>query len=872
MDDSLTVYPIHDNQHGFMRGRSTESAISMTTNYIEKFLAIKEHCLAVFLDISVAFDSIDINHVKKALLKHGGDPAMVHWYHNYLSHRNLYADLHQEEASCSTGVGFPQGGVCSARFWLIAFNQAIKIINKNSLTGVGYADDCCILLGGTNQYHMVTQIQRAVNKLITWGNTCGLRFNHSKTVAVLFTSNNKKFYRHIRIDNNDIPYSSSVRYLGLILDSKLNWNLHIKQKALACKRFLYMVARITKDSFGPSPKIMRWTYLCVVRPMMCYGALCWAHMAEKGANDKILRNLNRAGMNLYSNFPRSSPTRTVEIITDTLPLALQAQKVGLSARIRLKNMIRNDWPPNEHDAPTSGSHVQFWDQLIFDSNLEKFMEQDDSIDINLPFTNFTVATDSFSGESKYLCPSQLNIFTDGSKLNNKVGSGVHVTSQGSSLLDLSFRLPDHSTVFQAEIFAINQAAIAVLNMPNFQFIKFFVDSQAALLALNNKHVTSRLVGDTIHNLNLISGHVRLVWIKAHVGHLGNEKADELAKVGTTLSTTSAVALPKQATKQAIKEAVDEIWNLQWTQYSDGRQSKQFYPLPNRTKAKYSYQLNRQELGRLIRIVTGHNNLFYHRSNIDRGTSPLCRFCREENETFYHFATNCPCFRLSRYHYFQDETCFSDGKWSIRKLIDFSNIPSISAALGGNFDPHVHLEYQRDLEDIIEAEQDDADLQLGRQHDADLQPGRQHDPDQPIHTLSTSTSDSDHPTQCPRLQAIIDARHQHPLSSSSSDTHSDQSVTRTTSPPLPPRNKRARLTNDDTENLRRPLEAEAGVGGPDSDDGTDDPTRPSEAVEGVEDPDSLGTGPDVTNYNRSGINYDNFELTDDEYLCNETDDD
>ena len=260
MDDSLRLYPLHDRQHGFMAGRSTESAISVTTNYIEQFLAHKQHCLALFLDISAAFDSIDIEHVKRALLKHGGDPDVVGWYHNYLSHRNLFAELHQETASCSTGVGFPQGGVCSARFWLIAFNQAIKIINSTFVEGIGYADDCCILMGGTDQSHMVAQVQRVVNKLITWGNSCGLHFNHSKTVAVLFTSNNKKFRRHIRIQGNDIPYSNRVKYLGVTLDRNLNWNIHIKEKAIACKRFMFMVARITRDSYGPSPKIMRWTF------------------------------------------------------------------------------------------------------------------------------------------------------------------------------------------------------------------------------------------------------------------------------------------------------------------------------------------------------------------------------------------------------------------------------------------------------------------------------------------------------------------------------------------------------------------------------------------------------------------------------------
>ena len=819
MDESLALYPLHTRQHGFMPGRSTESAISITTDYIEKYLAYNQHCLAVFLDISAAFDSIDIDHVRRSLLKHGGLPDLAHWYHDYLSHRNLYAELHQETASCSTGVGFPQGGVCSARFWLIAFNQAIKIINSAFVEGVGYADDCCVLIGGTDQSHMVAQVQRAINKLIAWGHTCGLRFNHSKTVAILFTRSTKVFRRHIRIDGNDIPYSHQVKYLGVTLDSKLLWNIHIKQKVTACKRFLFMVASIAKDAFGPSPRIMRWTFLCVVRPMITYGALCWAHMINHGNTDKLLRNLNRAGMNLYANFPRSSPTRTVEIITDTIPLSLQAMKVGLSSRIRLRNVISSEWEAPNTPRAKKISHIKYWDQLIMDNNLEEFMAQDDFINIRMPFNQFQIITDSFSGDRKFLSLSQVNVYTDGSKFNDKVGAGVFITINGGESLSRSFRLPNKASVFQAEIFAINQAALLLRDFPpHLQYIKFFVDSQAALLALNNASVSSRLVGDTVHNLNNLMHPVRLVWIKAHVGHHGNERADELAKLGTSLDVITHVDLPKQATKQAIKFAIDENWKLQWSLYNDGRQSKQFFQLPDRNKAKYCYNLNRQELGRFIRIVTGHNNLFYHRSNVDKthNTSPLCRFCKEENETFFHFATNCPCFRLSRFHHFQNDTCFKNGKWSIRQLLDFSNIPSITAALGGTFDPEQHLLQQCINEDHIEASQ----------VNANAQPGRAHDPLYPIHTMSDSDDDT---------QQI------HSSLSRSSDTGGPDAASTLFTPGLPG-DPCIQLPNVGSD-----------LGGADA----------------------VAMAPSTLpadHFQRTSLNFDTLDVTDDEYLINESDSD
>ena len=127
MDRTIQKYPIHNKQHGFLSGKSTEIAISNTVNYIEKHIMNQQHCVGVFLDISAAFDSIKPNHVRQALLKHGDDPEMVQWYFNYILHRDIEIEMHGEKFS--TGLGFPQGGVCSDKSWLIAFDYAIQIIN-----------------------------------------------------------------------------------------------------------------------------------------------------------------------------------------------------------------------------------------------------------------------------------------------------------------------------------------------------------------------------------------------------------------------------------------------------------------------------------------------------------------------------------------------------------------------------------------------------------------------------------------------------------------------------------------------------------------------------------------------------------------------
>jgi len=81
----------------------------------------------------------------------------------------------------------------------------------------------------------------------------------------------------------------------------------------------------------------------------------------------------------------------------------------------------------------------------------------------------------------------VNFYTDGSKLNNQVGGGIY-----SEQLNIrkSFRLPDHCSVFQAEVFAIIEA-LMLLNDANCQnkLINIYSDSQAAIRSIISTNTT-----------------------------------------------------------------------------------------------------------------------------------------------------------------------------------------------------------------------------------------------------------------------------------------------------------------------------------------------------------------------------------------------
>ena len=67
----------------------------------------------------------------------------------------------------------------------------------------------------------------------------------------------------------------------------------------------------------------------------------------------------------------------------------------------------------------------------------------------------------------------------------------------------------------------------------------------------------------------------LVWIKAHVGHEGNEAADELAKLGTTSTNYINLGIPACESKRLIDKLMRSKWNREWKEYGEGKHSKEF---------------------------------------------------------------------------------------------------------------------------------------------------------------------------------------------------------------------------------------------------------------------------------------------------------
>jgi hypothetical protein len=293
---------INREQHGFIKGKSTSTAIA---NYVSEVLrALDEpnrEVIGVFYDFSKAFDTISHEVLLSKLNDLGVVGVANSWIRSYLTDRIQAVHIRNREngvniksPNWSVDFGLPQGSTISPLLFTVYTCDIGREVSTGILTQ--YADDTTQLISANN--NDVGKIANvAVQQMLTYCEKNDLFVNKSKTVFMNHRANNKKESFLIKIHGQSIKECNTLKFLGIHMDSMLKYTKHIDY---LCTKIASASFLIKKLVHLVSFKIVRSVYYAHIQAQLQYGIIIWGgstHLKRLFTLQKrVLRNMAKASL------------------------------------------------------------------------------------------------------------------------------------------------------------------------------------------------------------------------------------------------------------------------------------------------------------------------------------------------------------------------------------------------------------------------------------------------------------------------------------------------------------------------------------------------------------------------------------------------
>uniref|UniRef100_A0A3B3B6W1 Reverse transcriptase domain-containing protein n=1 Tax=Oryzias melastigma TaxID=30732 RepID=A0A3B3B6W1_ORYME len=288
---------LFEYQYGFRSNRSTSTALIHLTEEILAAIDKKQFVVSLFLDLQKAFDTVNHSILLSKLGNYGIRGIVYKWLDSYLNNRQQYVQINHSKSKYETVFsGIPQGSVIGPKLFILFINDIHEISKK--LNFLLFADDTTVYRSGENLESVITSMEKELVVLQRWFDANKLVLNWEKTKCMIFGTRNYGENRYIKIDGTVINNVSEVKFLGVILDNKLSWKLHIDYISKKISKnigILYKVKRILdKDA-------LHILYCSLIAPYLLYCNEVWGKACKCYSNrlilqqKKVMRIINHTG-------------------------------------------------------------------------------------------------------------------------------------------------------------------------------------------------------------------------------------------------------------------------------------------------------------------------------------------------------------------------------------------------------------------------------------------------------------------------------------------------------------------------------------------------------------------------------------------------
>ncbi|XP_018360563.1 PREDICTED: uncharacterized protein LOC108759566 [Trachymyrmex cornetzi] len=665
-------------QMGFRPGRSCVESLTTFSNNIHASFIGGDVVVAVFLDITGAFDNIHPLAVLNELKAIGAPASIRKFVENLISCRTV----HFIEDGVTSDKNFaykgtPQGSALSPLLFSLALRKIDGCMSEGT-EFLQYADDIVIYASATNPADAQRSLQLSLNKVEEFLRERGLELSPAKSKWMVFSHKKQKSRAvgiPLSISHQEIPKVEQARFLGVIMDCRMKGSSHFKSLIKKGRAIVQIISSLAAVWWGSHPQCLLSIYRAVFRGAIEYA--CQIFTWHRNSNLFLqLERLQYRAIRIAMGYRQSTPINVILCETKELPLKLRFDL--LSANFVLKCMSKINLPvmhslerlenaarTTSYKAYALNKSLSFRNfcfnkcelpelhRSLFLPAFERdylsliFRKKFGEVIIRVKGRSNQEITQEFLSKLPDLSAGALTFYTDGSRISEDgcAGAATFSPELGGCF---KYKLTTSASVFTAEAWAILQTLVIALDAGSTRVI-IFSDSRSVLEAISSARIISgnyiiHRIKQTLLKLESEGIDCQLYWIPAHKGIPGNEVADRAAKEACSSGPRGCFKTPFTDTQAEARANFKRRFNnfLDQKALCTGAQYAELFPIKP-TPWYHKLALNRREIVLVNRLRSNHYNLNYslHRKNIV--DSPSCP-CGDPRQDANHIIFYCPCTR------------------------------------------------------------------------------------------------------------------------------------------------------------------------------------------------------------------------------------
>lgn len=552
----------------------------------------------------------------------------------------------------------------------------------NNCFTLQFADDIVIYCRNADKLRIKKDLTESIGILNKWLNSINLNISAEKTKLVIFSRKRESQDFNIDIEGKTVTPSNEAKFLGLVMDRKLNWIPHIKylkEKMIKATTILKWLSGI---HWGSHPETLMLIYKATIRTMIEWGLPQYINASR--TNLKRINTLTQTALKKCLGLMPSTPNAIVWHMSKEMNIYQRAEILAnnylakchshTSHKLKTKLLYIDKLLKKSATQRYNFFLIKRWNCIkptlgkIYHTNLPIIYEfpiqtQFIKLEINTEIGETIKLADNpneaFIEKLSNLPPHELDIFTDGSGHKNTIGN---YTNEENTKAGAAFYIPQLN---KCESFSIIKEhspetleAIAII-----EAIKFFKSSthNSCIIISDAKHLIRKL-NQANHNTQenqyiteikflayrcqAIHKEILFMWCPGHQGVVNNDRVDQLARTGREEGKPIPTKLTIKEAQNIFKTAAVSNWKNDLESKAQANNNSYFKLIDDNTKlntqwyTNYEQKPNRKTISIINRIRSNHHRTNAHLYKLSIIPEPKCN-CGYEEEDLNHMIFTCP---------------------------------------------------------------------------------------------------------------------------------------------------------------------------------------------------------------------------------------